>query len=190
MSKIGRAGALLAAAALAGSAHAACTGEKLAEYKRMSPLLGATDASALVVSVHADGCIATRLPAYYRNAGLISWSLPASELKRLDAEITASGVAELDAATLRADVARAKQASSGSTATFYHVTDDDIVQFELRGSAKSSTPVSIRWSGLHNDLLNAPTHPGLLRMSALQLTFLELADEAQVRMTIDREVQP
>jgi hypothetical protein len=178
--------ALATAFLFAGPAIAGCAGEKIAEYKRMSPLLGATDDTALVVSVHASGCIATRFPSHYRNPGVVSWLVPSGELKRLEAEIAASGVAGIDVALLQAEVTQAKRSHAKSGSRLYLVSDDDIVQFELRSNAKSAAPVIVRWHGLQNDLLNTPTQSELLRMSALQQKFLEISDDAQTRKALGR----
>jgi hypothetical protein len=157
--------------------HAGCgDAAKTMEYRSTPPLLAHDPGSTLVVSVHADGCVSTRIPDFDIRKGEYRLDLPASTLRNFMREVDASGVRTMDMASVRRDVVQAKASRQASdAAVLYHVSDENIIEIELAATGKSAAAVALRTASLRHDLLNMPENAALQRLAAVQGMFEELA---------------
>lgn len=170
--------ALAVPGAASAASYASCTGTApvLAEYRATSPLFATDAAHTLHVTVHADGCVVTVLPAHYVRAGRHAERVDARELASIRHQLAASGLARLDAASTRQKIL-ARTATSAAPQT--RVYDEDVIEIDLHPAltqAKLQTTRQIRWTSLQTDLLAAPDEPALLGLAAAQGLFAELAE--------------
>lgn len=178
-----RALVVLLACLAALQAEAACrTSNWVAEYRSTPPLLAHQSDASLVVTVHADGCLAVRYPSHDMRRGSYARNLAAAAHEQLLGELLGSGVLELDARLLRSsiDIQRAKRATPGTT--LYQVTDENLIEFRFAGKGKAAAR-TLRWATLEQDLMNLPDHPDLLAIAALRATFTDLAELARPAST-------
>jgi hypothetical protein len=165
-----------AAGAEAGCGDAA----KTMEYRSTPPLLAHDNSSALVVSVHADGCVNARLPAFDMRRGEYQLRFPEKTYRRFEQEIHAADLASIDMRAVRRDVERAKAARLRiKGAVLYRVSDENIITIEMMPGGASRTSVLLHTTSLRHDLLNMPESVELQRVAAVQSMFEELASEVQ-----------
>lgn len=159
-------------------ANAGCgQAQPIMEYRSTPPLLAYDPHSSLIVRVHEDGCVATRMPRQDIRHGTYVLKLDERDLDRLRAELDAAGILAIDPIALRADVAEQKRMRSTTSSTLYRVSDENIIEFRFAGSTPRETR-RLRFSSLRDDLLNVPYHPEVLGIAAAQQLFEALANRA------------
>ncbi|MCK7594491.1 hypothetical protein [Pseudomarimonas salicorniae] len=182
---------LLAGALLAARPALACEAPIYAQYRSQSPLLAELADSALLVAVHADGCVLARFPKHDLRAGTRQMGLSKADWRSLRAEIDAAAVQSIDTRQLKqrlaaADAAQSKALDAGQSARFHASADENLIEFVLPPSGADKRPRALSWTGLHADQLRLPGDPELVRIAALRGLFEDLASQAHAK----GEVQP
>ena len=129
---------------------------------------------AIVLSIFGDGACELERPPIMRGPGLHRWQLNAQELQALVRQVRDAGVAELDAAALRASL-KAAHASKDADGSVYR-SDDDILEIELRldryrgpgGPLQRGFEHELRFVGLRGDRARHPADEQVRRVSELR----------------------
>lgn len=147
----------------------------LAEYRVSSPLLATDPAHLLRVTLHADGCAVSVLPAHYVKSGTYAERLSASELAVIRGHLGSIEVLQFDAA---AGVKRPTASAAAEGARVSRVYDEDIVEIELHPALapkRLAETKHLRLASLRTALLAAPDDQQLVALAAAQEALADLA---------------